>query len=56
MLTEHELIAEQLYRTKERLGILCGSNAPNAEAYEIARAEVEAWAAEQRGEFFWQRE
>ena len=37
-----------MYRTKERLGILCGSEAPNEGAYAIAQAEADAWLAEQR--------
>lgn len=55
-MSETELAIEARYRVAERLGILCGKEAPNAEAYEIARAEAEAWLASQRGEFHWEKE
>ena len=47
-MTEEELKIERQYRGDERLGMLCGDKRPLRSEIEIAKGEVEEWAAEQK--------
>jgi len=48
-MTEEELREEWLYRRDERLGILCGSDAPTEEQLNIATEEADAWFNQEIG-------
>lgn len=49
-MSERELKTEHWYRYNERLAILNDGRPPEPWMEEMARAEADAWLAEQRGE------
>ena len=44
--TVEEIEAERRYRIEERLGIVCGAEAPTDEQLELAIAEADTWVRE----------
>ena len=47
-MTEDLIEREKAYRIQERLGILCGPNAPTSEQRQIAEREAYDWELEYR--------
>lgn len=45
-ITPEDIEAERRYRIEERLGIMCGTDAPTDEQLELAIAEADTWVRE----------